>query len=182
MLSCEETQAWLDHYHNIANGILPQPPVKRLIRDEVVVHNRHDDIWVIVNGKVIDLTSFFVRIQGLISPVSLKISMVRIELALKSVFQKPLQELLAYAGKDLSHFFDAHGRPLTRISVEGNIQPRLVATLEPTKCTEEACELLNWWNEPHYVIGEITQQERRLCIVNTLTSNIIILLSILMVK
>lgn len=81
-----------------------------------------------------------------------------------------MQELLAYAGKDLSHFFGVHGRPLTRISIEGNIQPLLVATLEPTKCTEELCELLNWWNEPHYVIGKITQQERRLCIVNTLTS------------
>lgn len=69
MLSCEETQAWLDNFHNIANGILPEPSVKRYIRDEVVVHNRHDDIWVILNGNVLDLTSFYANIEGLISPV-----------------------------------------------------------------------------------------------------------------
>lgn len=76
MLSCEETKAWLDNFHNIANGILPEAPVKRYIRDEVVVHNRHDDIWVIINGTVLDLTSFYRKIQGLISPVSWNISLV----------------------------------------------------------------------------------------------------------
>ena len=28
-------------------------------RDEVVIHNSRDDIWVIINGTVIDLTNFF---------------------------------------------------------------------------------------------------------------------------
>lgn len=28
-------------------------------RDEVVIHNSQDDIWVVVNGLVLDLTNFF---------------------------------------------------------------------------------------------------------------------------
>lgn len=28
-------------------------------RDEVVIHNSQDDIWVVVNGLVLELTSFF---------------------------------------------------------------------------------------------------------------------------
>jgi cytochrome b involved in lipid metabolism len=36
-----------------------QPKLRYLTRDEVVVHNSHDDMWVIVNGRVFDVTSLY---------------------------------------------------------------------------------------------------------------------------
>jgi hypothetical protein len=30
--------------------------MKYYLRDEVVIHNRSDDIWIIIHGKVLDLT------------------------------------------------------------------------------------------------------------------------------
>lgn len=67
MLTCEEAQEFLDKYHNGDN--VHKKPVKYYLPDEVVVHNKLDDIWVIINGNVLDLTNFFQSRTEFLSPV-----------------------------------------------------------------------------------------------------------------
>lgn len=67
MLTCEEAQEFLDKYHNADN--VHKNPVKYYLPDEVVVHNKLDDIWVIINGNVLDLTNFFQSRTEFLSPV-----------------------------------------------------------------------------------------------------------------
>lgn len=89
---------------------------------------------------------------------------------------QPLEELLAYAGKDLSHFFDDIGNPRTRVSVSGAIVPCLAATIEKSTFAREKKDqtaedtAIYWWNEPEYIIGKVTKRARNLRIINTLTS------------
>lgn len=98
-----------------------------------------------------------------------------------------IDELLAYAGKDLSHYFTKDNIPRTRITVHGTIIPTLAATTVLTrfaKSNDNAVKLsalkssqsqnnnLSWWNSAEYEIGHITAAERPLRIINTLTSKV----------
>ena len=57
MFSCEETTEFFKNYSDE-----PEPKkVNYYLRREVVVHNKKDDIWVIVNGRVLNLTEFFIK-------------------------------------------------------------------------------------------------------------------------
>lgn len=71
-----------------------------------------------------------------------------------------IDEILAYAGKDISHFFDKDCNPKTRISASGNdLYVFGFFYAEP-----------EWWKNSKYEIGKITSAERRIRIINTLTS------------
>lgn len=56
MISCAEAKNALNTFHDNSNN---EPPRKFFLRDEVVIHNKVDDVWVIVNGFVLNITSLF---------------------------------------------------------------------------------------------------------------------------
>lgn len=65
---CED----IDHLlHRLVDGPgCAAPCTLYLLRDEVCLHNRRDDAWLIVNGRVIDLSAFLCRPDVLMNPVS----------------------------------------------------------------------------------------------------------------
>lgn len=91
-------------------------------------------------------------------------------------------ELLAYAGKDLSHHFTIDNKPRTRFTIHGTTIPTLAATTLTTRyptiydyaLDSSLPKIINssWWDSKDYEIGVITATERPLRIINTLTSNI----------
>lgn len=99
---------------------------------------------------------------------------------------QPLEELLAYAGKDVSHHFTPDNRPRTRISRHGTALPTLAATAEATmypsaggqwQCRPSnnaanaaARNCVYWWQlDVPWEVGRITAAERRIRIINALT-------------
>lgn len=58
MLSCEEL---LDLQHRLENPLPPNHLTKFYLRNEVSLHNTPDDIWVIINGRVLDLNPFLAK-------------------------------------------------------------------------------------------------------------------------
>ncbi|CAG9801889.1 unnamed protein product [Chironomus riparius] len=121
-------------------------------RDEVVIHNSRDDIWVIINGTVIDLTIFFRK---------------RVE---SDSVNDCLNLLLAYAGKDLSWCFNEQNFPIFRVNQYGYSIPKF-----PPVNEKESHDSDYWWNDEKNIIGHVTCLERRLRIVNTLTRKKIVM-------
>lgn len=78
--------------------------------------------------------------------------------------------LLQYGGKDLSHFFHLDKTPITRVSAKGNTVPVFPPVLE--KCGSDffGSRQLSWWQDPVYIIGQITNQPRKIRVINTLTA------------
>jgi len=76
--------------------------------------------------------------------------------------------LIAYAGKDLSTFFNRYGSPQMRLDVKGKSEPLLPAVFELANSDFEKTRECYWWEDPLYLIGRLTSQERRLRIINTL--------------
>lgn len=80
-----------------------------------------------------------------------------------------MEQLLAYGGKDISHFFHANYCPKTRITVQGKLVPILAATIdEVSKLNSSEENLIPWYNDLKYVKGQSTTQDRRIRIINTL--------------
>lgn len=69
MLSCEEAQEFLDKYHNAHK--LKVKPVKYYCPDEVAVHNKPDDIWVVINRNILDLSAFCTWRTDFLTPVNI---------------------------------------------------------------------------------------------------------------
>lgn len=153
---------------------------KYYLFNEIVIHNKIDDIWIVINDKVLDLTDLFRNVVNTYDKLL-------------------LNQLLIYAGKDISHFFDKNTKPLEQISLLGKKCPLLLATLikstadQPQQLhqyhqqsnslnatmkttTETAIPThLFWWNNPKYEIGFVTKHKRQIRIINTLTHNTILL-------
>lgn len=129
---------------------------KYFLRDEVLLHNRVEDAWVVLQGKVIDVTEIFCQ------PLS-DVSQKQPKRFVTFSFQS-LKYLLAFAGKDISHFFDKRGKPKTRITINGTEIPVLPAAFHFT------FENIYWWEDPDLVVGYITFRPRKLRIINTLTT------------
>lgn len=128
--------------------------VKYYLTDEIILHNKIDDIWIVINGIVLDLTNLFRENKNIL-----------------------LRELLVYAGRDISHFFDENGIPLEQISISGTNRPILPASQIPSSASENTStsDDLFWWNDMKYCVGFVTEQERKIRIVNNLTKAIITL-------
>lgn len=80
--------------------------------------------------------------------------------------------LLAFGGKDLSHFFHFNNLPKTEISsITGKPRVLFPPILEQaqSELSKTACKL--WSQDPLYHIGRITQKEHKIRIINTLTSS-----------
>lgn len=86
-------------------------------RDEVFIHNSQTDMWVIVNGRVLDLTNLIMMRLETMNDVSL-FSCDGSE-SLNLVQLKSLRLLIQLAGKDLSSYSDDKGEPLMRINQHG---------------------------------------------------------------
>lgn len=129
-------------------------------RAEVALHNEKKDCWVIIFGRVFD-----------VSPV----------LAVASS-QALCDPVLGYAGSDISHWFqrdEATGivdiryaiHPTTLRKVPYLPEGPFVGTpvLEPSSAAPAPG--LPWWQDDRYVVGRLTSRPRRLRVINTLTSD-----------
>lgn len=122
------------------------------LRDEVVIHNQIDDIWVIINRIVYNLTELIKdRLDSL---------------------NASLRLLIAYAGKDLSHFFEENNTPKTLLSKTGTVIPRFGAAIENATSQMEHNVECYWWSDPTYMIGKITAKERKIRLINALTATV----------
>lgn len=137
------------------------------LRDEVILHNKKDDAWAIVNGKVIDISSLFCEFSIKVWNSLYPYASLKLKFELFCIFKKnSLKHLLIFAGKDLSHFFHkTNGEPKTRITVNGTRIPLLPAAFVTTDSGN-----YYWWNDPCLVLGQITARPRKLRIINTLTT------------
>ncbi|GBP17205.1 Cytochrome b5 domain-containing protein 1 [Eumeta japonica] len=157
---------------------------------EVAVHNTPKDCWVSLNGKVLDLTEWLDRQMKLCMCVK------SCSCGVKSWFCEPdcvelcccfkkgflycdgkrlATTILAYAGKDISHWFDGDDwvtyiHPIVGTRTEyqrhgpGSGRPVVPSTRwKPYKKP--------WWLDPTLVIGKLTAKTRPIRIVNTLTGS-----------
>ncbi|XP_053691715.1 cytochrome b5 domain-containing protein 1 [Sabethes cyaneus] len=113
------------------------------LRDEVVVHNRIDSAWVIVHGNVFNITVLFND---------------------SNQSQKIYQLLLAFAGKDLSIYFNDSNTAKYRISKDGIRVPVFPSVKIRNKLTDRL-----WWKDQSLLLGKITSQERKIRVVNNIT-------------
>eukprot|EP01138_Halocafeteria_seosinensis_P003168 gb/GECG01003241.1/.p1 GENE.gb/GECG01003241.1/~~gb/GECG01003241.1/.p1 ORF type:complete len:200 (+),score=22.73 gb/GECG01003241.1/:1-600(+) len=124
-------------------------------RHDVSLHNSPDDCWVVLFDKVLELTSL-----------------------LKDENHGALADpILDYAGRDVSHWFDEKTGdikyrvdPETHLEVPYTPEGRFIHVPPRDPTTTWRHRDTPWWKDPQYVIGNITQKERKLRIVNTLTS------------
>ncbi|KAF5306966.1 hypothetical protein FQR65_LT07188 [Abscondita terminalis] len=121
---------------------------------EVVVHNKPQDCWVSLLGKVLNVTSLIEEFKeyGNVRPI------------------------LEQAGKDLSHWFNEYTNdiahyvhPLTGALIpytpHGSI-PHVHQTVPTTKWKPIKCP---WWNDPELEVGKLSKRVRPIKIANMLT-------------
>ncbi|XP_064642922.1 cytochrome b5 domain-containing protein 1-like [Lineus longissimus] len=124
--------------------------------NEVCIHNTIDDIWVSFLGKVYDLTPLCSRFKG-------------------DVLLKPI---IASAGKDISHWFDAktkdirtHVDPVTGCVIPYTPHGRFVHIPPPCPNADWANDFGRpWWKDDSYCVGILSKKTRFIKICNTLTS------------
>jgi hypothetical protein len=124
--------------------------------NEVREHGSEDDAWVSARGKVLDLTSLIAKYRGTLT-----------------------QPLVRVAGSDISHWFDHSTGDLKKCiddttGLETYAQPFGRFVHVPTlraDTTVDATYDLPWWNDPTFVIGELTKKSRKVRIVNTLNGH-----------
>ncbi|XP_022206273.2 cytochrome b5 domain-containing protein 1 isoform X1 [Nilaparvata lugens] len=129
-----------------------------MVRD-VVLHNKPDDCWVIIFGLVRDLTPLIEEYQN--SPEG----------------KDMVKPILAFAGKDISHWFDArtgdmkrHVHPITGALVQWTPHGRIPHVGIETAGTDwTPPPRLPWWMDSRYVVARLTAQERQIRILNMLT-------------
>ncbi|GET88404.1 hypothetical protein, conserved [Leishmania tarentolae] len=128
---------------------------------EVREHAFHDDAYVSLNGKVLDLTPLIAAYK---------------EMPKFAHLAKPLVQV---AGTDISHWWDAEANDL-RSCVDVTSGMRTYAMPlgrvphMPTIYPDSNIDLnydIPWWKDPQYIIGSLTSRTRRIRIVNTLTGD-----------
>ena len=128
-------------------------------RNEVREHCSEEDCYVSANGVVLNLTELIKKYRG-----------VQAYLVLP---------LIRVAGTDISHWFDGNSGDLKRCvdpvtGMETYAQPfgRFVhvPTLLPDTKIDTNYEL-PWWQDPQYVIGQLTRKSRKLRIINTINGH-----------
>uniref|UniRef100_A0A1B6FRZ1 Cytochrome b5 domain-containing protein 1 n=1 Tax=Cuerna arida TaxID=1464854 RepID=A0A1B6FRZ1_9HEMI len=121
---------------------------------EVVVHNTPDDCWVSFLGIVRDLTPLVRQYEG----------------------TKEIKPILAYAGKDISHWFDPRTgdivhriHPVTGVRVPYAPHGPVPHVLLEAPTTEwMPLHNIPWWFNPAYVVGYVTRAARYVRIMNVL--------------
>ncbi|XP_043677033.1 cytochrome b5 domain-containing protein 1 [Vespula pensylvanica] len=143
-------------YKNSLNTLDSLKSDEYFLPTEVAIHNKSNDCWVSCNGVVYDLT----------------------DLCKLWLCTRAIKPIIAYAGKDISHWFD-HNRddikyyihPVTGVSVpycpHGPI-PDVSDYVVPStdwrplnKCP--------WWLDEKYKLGKLTKNPRPCRIINVLT-------------
>ncbi|KDO29445.1 hypothetical protein SPRG_05983 [Saprolegnia parasitica CBS 223.65] len=122
--------------------------------EEVGIHKCADDCWLVVFGRVLDVTALIAAHRGQLT-----------------------QPLVQHAGEDITHWFD----PLTR-EVKTHIDPdrnirlpflpygRFLGVPPPEPVTDwNTLELQPWWTDDAHCIGLMTENVRSIRVVNTLT-------------
>ncbi|XP_044733700.1 cytochrome b5 domain-containing protein 1 [Chrysoperla carnea] len=135
--------------------------------DEVVVHNKPEDIWVSYLGNVYDLTPLIKKHKG----------------------TREIKPLLAFPGKDISNWFNQNGElrhcihPNTGVRVPylpygpiPDVRPHVPTTIWRPNCEcsfeendKQGNPLRPWWRSTRYLIGKLTKCARPIRIVNMLT-------------
>ncbi|CAG9865236.1 unnamed protein product [Phyllotreta striolata] len=119
---------------------------------EVVIHNKPDDCWVSLLGKVLDVTPVIRQYAG----------------------QRCIAPLLTMAGKDVSHWFDEttgdiqhYVHPITGCRVPYCPHGPLPDVRVPVPATDwqPLCKP-PWWHDKRYQIGLLTKRVRPLRIIN----------------
>uniref|UniRef100_A0A1B0FLB8 Cytochrome b5 domain-containing protein 1 n=1 Tax=Glossina morsitans morsitans TaxID=37546 RepID=A0A1B0FLB8_GLOMM len=121
--------------------------------DEVCLHSKKDDFWIIIHDNIFNLTPM---LQDRYDS-----------------WNKNLDLLLSFGGKDISHFFLYNNLPKTEISpVTG--KPRVLFPPILETAVSEHCKTAGklWSQDSFYHVGRLTRKERRLRIINTLTGTI----------
>ncbi|XP_076388709.1 cytochrome b5 domain-containing protein 1 [Megachile rotundata] len=130
--------------------------LKYFLPTEVALHNTSVDCWVSYNDEVYDLT----------------------DLCKLWANQREIKPILAYAGKDISHWFDHekndikyHIHPVTGVSVpycpHGPI-PDVASCVVPA-VTWRPLDKCPWWLDTKYKKGFLTKNARPCRILNVLT-------------
>ncbi|KAK6632294.1 hypothetical protein RUM44_007335 [Polyplax serrata] len=127
---------------------------------DVVLHNKPNDIWVSFLGKVCNITPLVKEYKG----------------------RRELKPLLAYAGKDISHWFDKRTQdikfvvhPVTGIKVPycphgpiPHVHPQVPSsTWQSIEGVMKPYDGLPWWKDKKYVIGLLSTSPRPVRIINT---------------
>jgi hypothetical protein len=125
---------------------------------DIEPHSFAHDLWVVLFGKVLDLT----------------------ELVQSHVASPLCQPLIDFAGKDVSHWFAAKSRePKTRVCPDSARRVHycpngryLHVPADLPGTDPEPLADLPWWRSEKHVIGQLTQKARKVRIVNMLTHHI----------
>ncbi|KAH8412109.1 hypothetical protein KR222_011377 [Zaprionus bogoriensis] len=121
--------------------------------DEVVIHNKKHDCWVVIHSNVLDLTPLLND--------------------RRDHWNRNLDYLVAHAGKDLSHFFKPNGEPRTEISpMSGRPRVLFPPILEVAISELARSKHAMWSQDPFYHVGRVTRRPRRIRVVNTLTGTV----------
>lgn len=81
-----------------------------------------------------------------------------------------LRLLLCYGGKDISYFFDKENKPLSTVPMFIGDSPYYFKGAYETAFSHFSKTFSSdLWEDPLYVIGQLTKRERNLNIINTLT-------------
>jgi len=124
--------------------------------NEVALHNTTDDIWVSFLGKVYDLNPLVKKYRG--------------DILLKPIFM--------FAGKDITHWFNAetrdirtHADPQTGCLMPYTPHGCFIHIPPPYPCSDWSNDFEKpWWRDDLYCIGNLSQKTRFIKIINTLTS------------
>jgi hypothetical protein len=125
--------------------------------NEVRSHCTEDDAWVSINGNVIDLTPL-----------------------IKKYCRGPLAApLIRVAGTDITRWFDTTTGDLRTCIDEATGLPTYVQSFGrfihcPTLCIDSTIDTsydIPWWQDPKYIVGELTKKSRKLRVVNTLNGH-----------
>lgn len=144
---------------------LPPPPPKRrpgptarvLTRTEVAIHNSRRDCWVVLRGRVLD-------VSGVVT-------------ACDAAGDERVELLLMYAGESVDHLFDrATGQPVTRIDPgtglrdAPGVEGALPGTQRAAPTTGWDVSATPWWEDASLVVGALSARPRaRVVLLNTLT-------------
>jgi hypothetical protein len=125
--------------------------------NEVRSHCTEDDAWVSLNGNVLDLTGLIAKYKT--GPLA--------------------APLVRVAGTDITRWFDPETGDLKKCIDEATglltyVQPYGRFIHCPTLCIDATIDTsytVPWWQDPAYVIGELTKKSRKLRVVNTLNGH-----------